>query len=59
MNQDKINVNRKLIGKTVKVIESLKEWEGVVVGVEDEDTFSVSNGKQVVIVDIFDIRSLD
>ena len=59
MNQDKINVNKKLIGKTVKVIESPKEWEGVVVGVEDEDTFSVSNGKQVVIVDIFDIRSLD
>jgi hypothetical protein len=59
MNQDKIDVNKKLIGKTVKVLESGKEWTGQVVGVEDENTFSVTNGKQLVYVDIFDIRSLD
>jgi len=59
MNQAKIEVNKKLIGKTVKVISSEKEWTGQVIGVEDESTFSVANGKRLVMVDIFDIRSLD
>ena len=59
MNQDKIDVNKKLIGKTVKVVGSGKEWTGQVIGVEDENTFSVNNGKELVYVDIFDIRSLD
>jgi len=59
MNQAKIDVNRKLIGKSVKVVDSLKEWTGQVVGVEDEHTFAVFNGKETVFVDIFDIRSLD
>ena len=56
---EKIEVNKKLIGKTVKVLGSGKEWTGQVVGVEDENTFSVTNGKELVYVDIFDIRSLD
>ncbi len=59
MNLAKIEVNKKLIGKTIKVVSSEKEWTGQVVGVEDENTFSVANGKQLVMVDIFDIRSLD
>lgn len=59
MSQAKIEVNKKLIGKTVKVLGSGKEWTGQVVGVEDENTFSVTNGKELVYVDIFDIRSLD
>jgi hypothetical protein len=59
MSQTKIEVNKKLIGKTVKVLGSGKEWTGQVVGVEDENTFSVTNGKELVYVDIFDIRSLD
>ena len=59
MSQTKIEVNKKLIGKTVKVLGYGKEWTGQVVGVEDENTFSVTNGKELVYVDIFDIRSLD
>lgn len=59
MNQSKIEVNKKLIGKTVKVVSSDKAWTGQVVGVEDENTFSITNGKELVFVDIFDIRSLD
>ena len=59
MSQTKIEVNKKLIGKNVKVLGSGKEWTGQVVGVEDENTFSVTNGKELVYVDIFDIRSLD
>jgi len=59
MNQTKIEVNKKLIGKTVKVLNSDKEWTGQVVGVEDENTFSITNGKELVYVDIFDVRSLD
>jgi hypothetical protein len=59
MSQTKIEVNKKLIGKTVKVLGSGKEWTGQVVGVEDVNTFSVTNGKELVYVDIFDIRSLD
>lgn len=59
MSQTKIEVNKKLIGKTVKVLGSGKEWTGQVVGVEDENTFSVTNGKELVYVDIFDIRSVD
>lgn len=59
MNQAKIEVNKKLIGKTVKVLNSDKEWTGQVVGVEDENTFSITNGKELVYVDIFDVRSLD
>ncbi|MDB4665005.1 hypothetical protein OAE97_01510 [Verrucomicrobia bacterium] len=59
MNLAKLEVNKKLIGKTVKVVSFEKEWTGQVVGVEDENTFSVANGKRLVMVDIFDIRSLD
>jgi hypothetical protein len=59
MNLAKLEVNKKLIGKTVRVVSVEKEWTGQVVGVEDENTFSVANGKRLVMVDIFDIRSLN
>lgn len=59
MNQAKIEINKKLIGKTVKVLGLGQEWKGQVVGVEGEDTFTVTNGKETISVDIFDIRSLD
>lgn len=59
MKQAKIEVNKKLIGKTVKVLEYDKSWTGQVVSVEDEDTFIVTNGRENFTVDIFNIRSLD
>jgi hypothetical protein len=59
MNEVKIEINKKLIGKTVKVLESEYEWLGEVVDVRDEDTFIISNGDTLVAVDIFNIRSVD
>lgn len=59
MNSTRIEINKRLIGKPVKVLDSENEWFGTVVSVEDEDTFSVSDGEKVKPVDIFNIRSLD
>jgi hypothetical protein len=59
MNDAKIQANRRLIGKTIKILDSDFEWVGEVVDVKDEDTFLVSNGETLVTVDIFDIRSVD
>jgi hypothetical protein len=59
MNSNRIEINKRLIGKPVKVLDSENEWFGTVVSVEDEDTFSVSDGEKVKPVDIFNIRSLD
>jgi RNase P/RNase MRP subunit p29 len=61
MNGLKLEINKKLIGKSVKVIDksSENEWVGLVTDVIDEETFSVSNGEGSFKVDIFDIRSLD
>jgi hypothetical protein len=59
MNDSKIQINRRLIGKTIKVLDSDFEWVGEVVDVKDEDTFIVSNGESLVSVDIFNIRSVD
>jgi hypothetical protein len=59
MNDAKIQANRRLIGKTIKILDSDFEWVGEVVDVKDEDTFLVSNGETLVTVDIFNIRSVD
>lgn len=59
MNSTKIDINKRLIGKPVKVLDHENEWLGTVVSVEDEETFSVSDGEKIRKVDIFDIRSLD
>jgi len=59
MNDAKIQANRRLIGNTIKILDSDFEWVGEVVDVKDEDTFLVSNGETLVTVDIFDIRSVD
>lgn len=59
MNNTRIDFNKKLIGKPVKVLDYENEWFGTVVSVEDEDTFSVSDGEKIRKVDIFNIRSLD
>jgi hypothetical protein len=55
----RLDINKKLIGKSVRVLDSDGEWVGEVVDVKDEDTFIVSNGNTLVAVDIFDVRSLD
>lgn len=59
MNDIKIQINKKLIGKSVKVLDEDFEWIGEVVDVRDEESFVVSNGESLVVVDIFNIRSLD
>lgn len=59
MNHNRIEINKRLIGKPVKVLNNENEWFGTVVSVEDEETFSISDGEKLRSVDIFDIRSLD
>jgi len=59
MKETKLEINKKMIGKPVKVLEQENNWVGYVVSVEDESTFKVSDGEKVAIVDIFDIRSID
>ena len=59
MNPNRIEINKRLIGKPVKVLNIENEWFGTVVSVEDEETFSISDGEKLRSVDIFDIRSLD
>ena len=59
MNTNRIEINKRLIGKPVKVLNNENEWFGTVVSVEDEETFSISDGEKLRSVDIFDIRSLD
>jgi hypothetical protein len=55
----RLDINKKLIGKHIRVLDSQGEWVGEVVDVKDDDTFIVSNGNTLVAVDIFDVRSLD
>lgn len=60
MNEARIEANKKLIGKTVKVLsEEEGDWIGSVTSVEDEWTFKVSDGERVALVNIFNIRSSD
>lgn len=59
MNDLKIEINKKMIGKTVKVLEHEYQWIGEIVDVKDENTFIVSNGDGLIPVDIFNIRSID
>lgn len=59
MKETKLDINSRLVGKTVKVLDPDGEWVGEVTAVKDEDTFLVSNGNTLVAVDIFDIRSIN
>lgn len=58
---DKVEINKKLIGKSVRVVtgQDSESWIGLVTDVIDADTFVVTTGGSTVKVDIFDIRSLD
>ena len=59
MKESKLDINSRLVGKTVRVLAPEGEWIGEVTSVKDEDTFVVSNGETLITVDIFDIRSLN
>lgn len=59
MKESKLDINSRLVGKTVRVLDPEGEWVGEVTAVKDEETFIVSNGDTLVSVDIFDIRSLN
>ncbi len=57
---EKIEINKKAIGKPVRVLDSTGEWDGEVTGVKDEETFLVKNPLIPVPfeVSIFDLRYL-
>ena len=59
MKETKLDINSRLVGKTVRILDPEGEWVGEVTAVKDQDTFLVSNGNTLVAVDIFDVRSLD
>ena len=59
MKETKLDINSRLVGKTVKVLDPDGEWAGEVIAVKDEHTFLISNGNALIAVDIFDIRSLN
>ena len=59
MKETTLDINSRLVGKTVRVLDPDGEWVGEVTAVKDQDTFLVSNGNTLVAVDIFDIRSLN
>jgi len=57
--EDKLNVNKKMIGQTVYVQEKASNnWYGEVIDAEDYETFLVKNPKtqEQKTVSIFDIR---
>ena len=58
-DSNKLEINKRMIGKTIKVLDNEFEWLGEIVDVKDQDTFIVSNGDSLVVVDIFDVRSID
>lgn len=59
MKETKLEINSRLVGKTVRVLDPEGEWVGEVTAIKDQDTFLVFNGNALVAVDIFDIRSLN
>ncbi len=55
--QERMEVNARLLGKTVMVVKNDEEWFGEVLEVIDPDTFLLRKGTMLVRVDIFDIRN--
>ena len=55
---EKIEVNKKAVGKVAKVLDRTGEWEGQIVGVKDDETFLVKNLLVPIPleVNIFDLR---
>ena len=61
LNKEDLSYNKRMIGRKVLVLESSKEWKGVVLNVVDEETFEVENvkTKELENVDMFRIRTLE
>tara|TARA_Y100000361_G_scaffold24217_1_gene19286 strand:+ start:565 stop:750 length:186 start_codon:yes stop_codon:yes gene_type:complete len=58
-DNSKVDINKKMVGKTVLVVSEGNNWTGVVSDVLDEKTFKITNIKgENKSVDIFDIRSV-
>lgn len=58
-DNSKVDINKKMVGKTVLVVSQGNNWTGVVSDVLDEKTFKITNIKgENKSVDIFDIRSV-
>ena len=58
-DNSKVDINKKMVGKTVLVVSEGNNWKGVVSDVLDEKTFKVTDIKgENKSVDIFDIRSV-
>ena len=58
-DNSKVDINKKMVGKTVLVASEGNNWTGVVSDVLDEKTFKVTDIKgENKSVDIFDIRSV-
>lgn len=56
---EKLEHNKKMVGQTVVVIGEHKSWEGIVIDVVDEETFTVRDirkSARIENVSIFDIR---
>ncbi len=60
MSSKNIEINKKMIGKRVLVINKPNNFTGVVVDCTSSDRLQVKrdNSKQIVDVDIYDVRSL-
>ena len=58
---NKIDYNKKMVGKSVWVIDSPKSWMGTVENVLDEETFVVKNAIKSTIhnVNIYDVREIN
>ena len=58
-DNSKVDINKKMVGKTVLVVSQGNNWTGVVSDVLDEKTFKITNIKgENKSVNIFDIRSV-
>jgi len=60
MSSKNIEINKKMIGKRVLVINKPNNFTGVVVDCISSDQLQIKrdNSKQIVDVDIYDVRSL-
>ena len=60
MSSNKIEINKKMIGKRVLVISKPANYTGVVIDAINSDQLQVKKDhtKQIMDVDIYDIRSL-
>lgn len=56
-SSDRLNVNQKMCGKTVLVVDPEGNWIGQVLNVKDAETFIVKGEDFTREVSIFDVRA--